>query len=114
MVNRCANPVCQAEFSLWNSGDIYAMERRSADTEFFWLCARCTDTMRPTLDSSGNLCVIPLTPQAYRRPPHPDHDLRLVAHLSQPTPRVRQGRSAQVDTVPAKPNSPISPNDMAA
>jgi hypothetical protein len=35
MVSCCVNPACRAEFRSLNTGDIYAVERRSADTEFF-------------------------------------------------------------------------------
>jgi len=34
MINDCFNPACRAEFRSLSGGDLYALERRSADTEF--------------------------------------------------------------------------------
>jgi hypothetical protein len=46
MIERCVNPTCRTEFNLLNAGDHYAYDRRSADTEFFWLVLRApTDTI---------------------------------------------------------------------
>ena len=36
MVSRCYNPACGSEFKLLNTGALYALESKSADTEFFW------------------------------------------------------------------------------
>lgn len=41
MVSCCVNPACRTEFRSLNTGVLYAAERGSADTEFFWLCSAC-------------------------------------------------------------------------
>jgi len=49
MVSCCVNPACRTEFRSLNTGVLYAVERRSVDTEFFWLCSACVPvvTMAP-------------------------------------------------------------------
>jgi hypothetical protein len=84
MIDRCVNPTCQAEFRLFNTGNLYALERRRADTEFFWLCPACSGCVALILDASGSVAVQPLSGARHRIPPHPDRDLRLVTHLTGP------------------------------
>jgi len=87
MVDRCVNPECRAEFRLLSAGDLYAHERRSADTEFFWLCSTCASKFDLYLDPSG--CVSVKARCAIRKtaPPSPDGDLRLVSRSTQPAHR---------------------------
>jgi len=59
MVNRCVNPACHEEFRLLNAGDLYAHERRSADTRFLWLCAQCAATFELYFDPAGQVCLRP-------------------------------------------------------
>jgi hypothetical protein len=84
VIDRCVNPVCQAEFRLFNTGNLYAMERRHADTEFFWLCPACVTRMALILDPAGHVAVQPRSEAGHRFPPHPDRDLRLLTHLTAP------------------------------
>jgi hypothetical protein len=83
MLNRCVNPACRTEFKLFNSGTLYAHERRSADTEFFWLCAPCH--LVPCLGLDGLVSVMPRAAVGSVQPPHPDASIRIVAR---PMPRV--------------------------
>ena len=85
MVNRCVNPACREEFKLLNAGDLYAHEKRSADTEFFWLCSTCASRFDLRLDPMGR---VSLRPRGGRPlPPHPEGLLRLVSRAVAPTPR---------------------------
>ena len=79
MVECCVNPACRTEFKLLSNGDLYAFERQSTNTEFFWICSSCASQFDLCLDASG---LVSLRPRAFRgtaRPPHPDGDLRLVS-----------------------------------
>jgi hypothetical protein len=78
MVSRCVNPACCAEFRSLNTGDIYAVERRSADTEFFWLCSACVPLVALSLDSTGTISVGPRCDAEHLHESHPDSRLRLV------------------------------------
>jgi len=79
MVNCCVNPVCRAEFKLLNTGDLYAYERPTADTEFFWVCSACGPEVNLHLDARGGVSVRPRSDINRAQPPHPDGHLRLVA-----------------------------------
>jgi hypothetical protein len=57
MIGRCANSACQAELGSLSAGDLYALERRSADTEFFWVCSACAPLMSLCLDPMGYASV---------------------------------------------------------
>jgi len=86
MVKRCVNSTCHEEFKLLNGGDLYALERRSANTEFFWLCPACSCEYELYLDPTGMVtvqarCLIHRVP-----PPHPDANLRLISRLTRPRP----------------------------
>jgi hypothetical protein len=86
MVNCCANPACCVEFKLLNGGSLYALERRTVDTEFFWLCPACSSTFDLRLDAKGRTVVMSQGEISHARRPCPDGDLRLV---SRPTRRLR-------------------------
>ena len=55
MVNDCVNPACGTELNVFNTGELYALERRSADTEFFWLCPACVPVVTLGLDATGSV-----------------------------------------------------------
>ena len=82
MVSSCVNPACCAEFKLLNGGDLYALERRSTDTEFFWLCSACVPVVALRLDAMGGISVRPRSDAQRPQPPHSDSHLRLVARSS--------------------------------
>jgi hypothetical protein len=87
MVSYCVNPACRTELRFLNTGDLYALERRSADTEFFWLCSACVPAVALSLDSKGCVSVRPQSDAVRPQPPHPDGYLRLVAQRKLRTPR---------------------------
>jgi hypothetical protein len=92
MVNRCVSPSCQGEFKCFIAEELYALDRRSADTEFFWLCPVCASHFLVCLEPAG--CV-GLKPKAeFRSPerPDPERRLRLVTPRSVGTPRLEAGR----------------------
>ena len=82
MVSCCVNPACRAEFKLLNTGDLYALERRSADTEFFWLCFACALVVAPGLDAMGGVSV--RTRSDARHPQLPDLNSCLLGWLLVP------------------------------
>jgi hypothetical protein len=82
MVSRCVNPQCRAEFRLLSEGNLFALERRSADTEFFWLCPSCIDLLCVSLDQTGHVSVQSLKDKPIHTPPNPDRYLRPVTHLA--------------------------------
>jgi hypothetical protein len=91
MVSCCVNPACRTEFSSLNTGDIYAVERRSADTEFFWLCSACVPVVALSLDSTGSVSVGPRCDAPPLQGPHRDRRLRLVYSPMEHTPWLRAG-----------------------
>jgi hypothetical protein len=86
MVTSCINPACRNEFRFLNTGNLYALERRSADTEFFWLCSACVPLVALSLDPIGCISVRPQSDTVRPKPPHPDGYLRLVAQPKLRTP----------------------------
>ena len=78
MISRCVNPACHAEFKLYNSGTLYAHERRGANTEFLWLCAPCAAHLAPSLEPDGSVSVVPRAAVEGSHPPRPDASLRMV------------------------------------
>lgn len=86
MVDCCANPGCHADFRLFHSGDLYALERRSANTEFFWLCSECAPQFDLLLDVAGRLSFRPRGERVLRRPDNPDRNLRLVSRAATRNP----------------------------
>jgi hypothetical protein len=81
MVKRCVNLRCREEFKLLNGGDLYALERRSANTEFFWLCSACACAYELSLDLTGCVSVRELSLVHRVPPPHPDANLRLISRM---------------------------------
>jgi hypothetical protein len=59
MVSRCFNPSCQAEFRALNSGSLYALERRAADTKFLWLCSACVPLVSLFINLTGSVALGP-------------------------------------------------------
>ncbi len=70
MVSCCANPPCRIELKLLNGGDLYALERRSADTEFFWLCSACVPIVALRLDAMAGVSARPRSDAPRPHPPH--------------------------------------------
>lgn len=93
MVNHCSNSDCRAEFKVLREGDLYAYERRSNNTEFFWMCFACAAKFEMYLDPTGCVSIRLKTAVNRAQPPHPDGSLRLISHSIQPTHRT--------DTVPS-------------
>jgi hypothetical protein len=91
MVSYCVNPACRREFRLLNTGDLYALERRSADTEFFWLCSACVPVVAVCLDTMGCISVRPRSETGRTQIPYPDYRLRLVYCPIERTPWLRAG-----------------------
>jgi hypothetical protein len=87
MVNCCVNPACSEEFRLLNAGNLYAHERRSSSTEFFWLCSTCASRFDVYLDAAGSVKVRERSAGHGAQPPNADAHLRLVSRSAKPTPR---------------------------
>jgi hypothetical protein len=83
MVNNCANPVCRVAFKLLDSGDFYALERQTANTEFYWLCPECALRFELHLDALGGIVPRLRGEQCHADLPRPEACLRLVAHAMQ-------------------------------
>jgi hypothetical protein len=79
VVDCCANPGCDADFRLFHSGDLYALERHTADTEFFWLCSECAPQYDLLLSAEGRVSFHPRSEGRRGRPANPDSTLRLVS-----------------------------------
>jgi hypothetical protein len=86
MVKRCVNSSCHEEFKLLNGGDLYALERRSVNTEFFWLCSACARVFELYLDPMGTVLVRNGSLIHRVPPPHPDVNLRLISRMTRPRP----------------------------
>jgi hypothetical protein len=86
MVKRCVNSSCREEFKLLNGGDLYALERRSVNTEFFWLCSACARVHELYLDPMGYVSVRDGGLIHRMPPPHPDANLRLISRMMRPRP----------------------------
>jgi hypothetical protein len=99
MIRCCINPLCRAKFRSLNTGVIYAVERRSADTEFFWLCSSCVPVVALSLDSMGSISVGPRCDAGRLQRPHPDSRLRLLYSPAELTPWLR-ARLARGLTLP--------------
>ena len=99
MVKQCVNPECGNEFRHLNQGDLYALERGSADTRFLWLCAECANRLAIAVSESGEVSVLHLSGVMSRTPANSRARLRLVSARRQP----------QSNT----PSRPISPWSVA-
>lgn len=92
MVEQCVNHDCQQEFKRSTSGELYALDRRSAETEFFWLCPICASHFVVCLESEGRVGMRPRTEFRSLQRPDPERHLRLVTPRSVRTPQVEAGR----------------------
>jgi len=86
MLKRCVNPACHEEFRLLNGGDLYALERQSANTEFFWLCRACAREFELYFDSTGYVSIRERSLVQHVPPPRPDVNLRLISRMTRPRP----------------------------
>lgn len=86
MVKHCINPACRVEFKVYNSGYLYAHERPSHDTEFFWLCSPCATKVVPVLDDDEHVGIRPRTAGMHFLPPRRGGDLRVVSAPAQRLP----------------------------
>jgi hypothetical protein len=86
MVNCCINPVCRTELQLLTGGDLYAIEKPPAEAEFLWMCAGCASRFNLSLDSAGNLALVPKGRSDPGPPPQLQARLHLVAHTRQHIP----------------------------
>jgi hypothetical protein len=100
MVNHCVSPSCQEEFRCFTAGELYALDRRSADTEFFWLCPACASRFVIFLEPAGRVGVKPKAEFRSPERPDPERSLRLVTPRSVGTPRLEAGRPRRM-TLPA-------------
>jgi hypothetical protein len=89
MVNHCISPNCRVEFDVLSSGDLYAYERRSLDTEFFWLCSACAARNDLYLDAAGRISLRARGAFHHGSPPHPGSKLRLVTRSKRSMPRLQ-------------------------
>jgi hypothetical protein len=87
MVSQCTNPDCREEFDVLSPGDLYAYERRSADTEFFWLCSACAMCHDLFVDAAGRISLRMRGAVHLGSPPHGGGKLRLVTRSRRSTPR---------------------------
>jgi hypothetical protein len=56
MIGNCFNPACQKELRYLRQGAVYQWEKGSGpefDSEFFWLCPRCSCTFDVGSDRQG-------------------------------------------------------------
>jgi|ERR1700722_10367179 hypothetical protein len=113
MVSRCVNPACHAEFRSLNTGDIYAVERRFSDTEFFWLCSACVPLVVLSLDSTGSVFVGSRGDAGRLREPHPNSRLRLVYSPVEHTPWRRAGLARGL-TLPVHLRNPLPASSEVA
>jgi hypothetical protein len=103
MVKHCINPVCRAEFKLYNSGFLYAHERPSHDTEFFWMCSPCATRFIPALDETGKVAVRPRVGGMEFLPPRRDGDLRIVSSAPPPQRMPWRQNAPASDRIPPVP-----------
>lgn len=114
MVSCCVNPACRTEFRSLNTGLLYAVERRSADTEFFWLCSACVPVVALSLDSTGCVSVRPQSDAIRPQPPNPDGYLRLVVQRKLGTPWCRASLARGVTLSSGYGRDPLpSPSEAA-
>ena len=92
MVNHCVNPGCHEEFKYFSAGELYALERRSAATEFFWLCNVHASRFVVCLEPAGCVGVKPRAEFCSLQRPDPERSLRFVTRRSVGTPQVDAGR----------------------
>jgi hypothetical protein len=92
MVNRCVNPGCEEQFKCFTAGELYSLDRRSTDTEFFWLCPVCASHFVVCFEPADRVGVKPKAEFHSPERPSPERRLRLVTPRSVGTPRLEAGR----------------------
>jgi hypothetical protein len=107
MVNRCVSPGCQEEFNCFTAGELYALDRRSADTEFFWLCPVCASHLVVCLETTGCVGVKPRAKFRSLERPDPERRLRLVTPRSVGTPRLEAGRPRRMTLSAQRGHAPL-------
>ena len=88
MVQHCFNAACRQEFQLLHAGDLYAMERKSGDTEFFWLCSDCASRFELRLNFSGFVTLSDVRASRATRRPSAESELHLISRCARPAPRL--------------------------
>lgn len=88
MLSKCANPVCLARFHYLREGRIFKIETsavasdgahsQSRRIEYFWLCARCVQTLTVVLEN-GVVTTRPLHLQLGEGDPQEKPDRKQVA-----------------------------------
>lgn len=91
MVSHCINPSCHTELKTLTAGSLYAFEKRSANTEFFWLCSTCVPLVDLFLDLTGTVTVGRRFISGLRMKPSADKQLRLVYSALERRPWQRAG-----------------------
>jgi len=86
MIDQCMNPECKSKSKPLTDGNLYSLERRSRNTEFFWLCGECSQSLLPSVDVNGEVSVAHRTLRRRRTPPNLDRDLRTVAQFGESAP----------------------------
>ena len=71
MIDRCANPACEAPFRYFRGGKIFVLSPRERgasnshrNVEHFWLCHKCAPVRRLVVDEAGNARVQALVEDA--------------------------------------------------
>jgi hypothetical protein len=95
MVQHCFNPACHQDFQLLYAGDLYALERGSADTEFFWLCIACASRFDLFVDDSGTISLSDRRAARIAARTPPQGELRLISRCARPAPRLDSRPTAE-------------------
>ena len=96
MVSHCINPTCNAEFKKLTTGDLYAFETRSSNTEFFWLCSACVPLVNLFLDLTGGVAVRDKLTTRLQQKQNADSQLRRVYSHSSDRSWLRTGISREL------------------
>jgi hypothetical protein len=85
MIGNCFNPACQKELRYLRQGTVYQWEKGTGpefDSEFFWLCPRCSSTFAVSSDREGKPSLTAYGVKIERNPgcPHIRRVLRGVVH----------------------------------
>ncbi len=79
MVSFCVNPSCRAEFRFLNGGELYALEKESENTQFFWICPACARSLSLELGADGSvLATFRSRTSGSPHPPRAEGYLKLV------------------------------------
>jgi len=69
MTARCFNPDCGMPFRYFRSGKIFAISSASrkrsddnGDTEYFWLCGKCSPQLRVSVNAAGAVMLENIEP----------------------------------------------------